>query len=91
MATVYEFELELDEAPAPELELEAEAAPELEIDSRIVMAGGAEYGGDYAVTPQLTQMVLPTQGFLMRDDLTVREIPVSRVTNPQDGLTVIIG
>ena len=75
----------------PVLELEADALADLDIDSRIVIAGGAEYDGDYSVTPRLTEIVLPTHGYLMRDDLTVLEIPVSLVTNPQDGLTVIIG
>lgn len=91
MVTVYDYELVMEEAPDPELELDAETLADLDVDSRIVIAGGAEYDGDYAVTPRLTEMVLPTQGYLMRDDLTVLEIPVSRVTNPQDGLTVIIG
>lgn len=91
MVTEYEYDLVMEEAPDPELELEADALADLDIDSRIVIAGGAEYDGDYSVTPRLTEIVLPTQGYLMRDDLTVLEIPVSRVTNPQDGLTVIIG
>lgn len=89
--TVYDYELEMDEVSEPELELDEVSAPGLEIDSQIVIVSGAQYEGSYSVTPRLDAVVLPTAGLVMRDDLTVEEIPVSRVTNPQDGLTVIIG
>lgn len=59
-----------------------------------VIPGGSYpvYEGDYEVTPRLNNdIVLGTQGHLMRDDVTVKEIPVSRVSNPQDGITVLIG
>jgi hypothetical protein len=34
---------------------------------------------------------LDTDRKLMADDVTVYEIPVTRTSNPQDGVTVLIG
>ena len=49
------------------------------------------YEGEYEVTPQLTAQTLETKEKLMRDDVTVHEIPVTRTTNPHGGETVVIG
>ena len=49
------------------------------------------YKGDYTVTPELDALVLPTNGFRMANDVVVREIPISRVSNLYGGITVIIG
>lgn len=49
------------------------------------------YGGSYEVTPRLYVQSLDTDGKLMRDDVTVYEIPVTRTTNPHGGQTVLIG
>lgn len=49
------------------------------------------YDGEYEVTPRLTEQTLETYHTIMRDDVTVHGIPITRVSNPQDGLTVLIG
>lgn len=50
-----------------------------------------EYEGEYEVTPRLFVQSLDTDGKLMRDDVTVYEIPITRTTNPSGGQTVLIG
>lgn len=52
---------------------------------------GDTYEGSYQVTPTLNDQTLETEGKVMRDDLTVYAIPISRVSNPYDGITVLIG
>ena len=49
------------------------------------------YEGEYEVTPQLTAQTLETEEKMMRHDVTVHEIPVTRTTNPHGGQTVVIG
>lgn len=49
------------------------------------------YEGEYTVTPSLSEQTLTTNQKLMLDNVTVYEIPVTRTSNPQGGLTVIIG
>lgn len=49
------------------------------------------YTGPYEVTPRLYQQEFETSQKLMNDDVTVYEIPITRTSNPQDGLTVLIG
>lgn len=55
-------------------------------------AGSAPaYDGPYEVTPTLEMQALGTQGKLMQHNVTVHEIPVTRTSNPYDGITVLIG
>lgn len=50
------------------------------------------YDGSYEVTPRLHDPVtLETAEKLMQDDVTIHEIPITRTSNPQDGITVLIG
>ena len=49
------------------------------------------YDGAYDVTPRVYAQTLETQGKSMSDDVTVYEIPVTSTSNPQGGLTVLIG
>lgn len=50
------------------------------------------YDGAYTVTPILHEaQTLNTKNKLLEDDISVLEIPVTRTTNPQGGLTVLIG
>ena len=51
----------------------------------------APYIGEYDVTPSFTAQTLQTRNKSMLNDVTVQSIPVSEVTNPQDGITVTIG
>lgn len=49
------------------------------------------YDGDYVVDPRFVSQTLETQGKVMRDDVTINEIAVSAVQNPQGGNTIWIG
>lgn len=49
------------------------------------------YDGSYEVTPRVHAQTLETEGKKMADDVTVYEIPVTRTSNLQGGLTVLIG
>jgi DNA/RNA endonuclease YhcR with UshA esterase domain len=60
----------------------------------VVIIGGTApiYDGDYEVTPRINvEQILQTDGKLMQDDVTVHEITISDVSNPQGGKTVTIG
>lgn len=53
---------------------------------------GDIYDGEYVVTPKAwEEVVLETQGYLMRDDVTVLEIPYYETSNLSGGKTAIIG
>ena len=49
------------------------------------------YRGPYVVIPKSYQQGLDTNGLKMLDDVTVEQIPYSRVSNPSGGDTVNIG
>lgn len=52
--------------------------------------GGRQYSGDYVVTPKAhDSTVLPTNGLLMMDDVTVVQIPYYETSNVS-GSTVYI-
>lgn len=48
------------------------------------------YEGDYTVEPHIYEQVLETRNKRMTDDLTINEILLSEVVNPQGGTTLII-
>lgn len=50
-----------------------------------------EYKGAYEVTPKLEAQTLPTASKVMRHNVEVKEIPITKVTNTSGGNTVIIG
>lgn len=49
-----------------------------------------EYDGPYEVTPRVQGQTLHTKNRRMTEDVTVRDIPVYRVSNPAGGSTVYI-
>lgn len=49
------------------------------------------YNGDYNIIPRVYQQVLETKDKVMLDDVTVENIPLSRVINLSNGYTVTIG
>ena len=55
------------------------------------LVGGELYQGDYEVTPQVNAQTLPTKTMVMKDDVTIHEIPYAEVTNTSGGLTATIG
>lgn len=50
-----------------------------------------KYTGDYIVIPKVTEQTLETAHKLMTDDVTIKEIPFSKVSNIFNGYTVNIG
>ena len=82
------------------LEIEVEDVDyeiELELDfaGEIIASGTAEnevYDGVYTIIPSaIADKVLPTAEKLMENDLTVKKIPYSEVSNNVGGTTVTIG
>lgn len=63
----------------------------MEVEVAFQLIDGDEYEGPYTVTPGFSEQTLATNQKLMLDNVTVYEIPVTRTSNPQGGLTVIIG
>lgn len=49
------------------------------------------YTGDYEITPKVNAQILPTADKVLTDDLTVKAIPIYKVANTQNGITVTIG
>ena len=49
------------------------------------------YTGNYIVDPRFETQTLETKNKLMYDNVTINEIAVSRVSNPQGGNTIWIG
>jgi hypothetical protein len=61
------------------------------ITTDVIGGDVAEYQGSYEVTPTIQEQVLPTALKVMRNDLTVKEIPYAEVSNASGGTTIIIG
>lgn len=55
------------------------------------MSEYAQYEGVYEVTPRLYGQSLETADKVLQNDVTIHQIPVSRVSNPYNGITVLIG
>lgn len=49
------------------------------------------YNGSYEITPTIEQQILQTKNKTMINDLTIKSIPYSEVTNTSNGITVTIG
>jgi hypothetical protein len=50
-----------------------------------------EYKGDYEVTPRFEEQTLQTALKVMRNDVVVKEISVTKIANSSGGNTVVIG
>lgn len=62
-----------------------------DMDAVIEVNISETYQGEYIVMPSLTEeTVLRTNGLLMTDDVTVKEIPYYETTNQSGGTTVYI-
>lgn len=53
--------------------------------------GGEKYEGNYEIVPKVQEQKLPTKNKLLTDDVTIKSIPVVKVSNASGGNTVIIG
>lgn len=57
-----------------------------------VNVGDAEiYTGSYEVTPQFHEQILETAHKVMRNDVKIKNIPITTVSNTSGGRTLIIG
>lgn len=73
-----------DVLPTPVLEFTIQAA--------FVEGVGKDYTGPYEVTPQLYKdILLPTKGSMLKEDITVLKVPQYEVTNAAGGTTLILG
>ena len=62
-----------------------------QLEANVVVEAVPAYDGAYEVTPRVYQQSLDTDGKMMANDLTIQEIPVTRTSNLEGGLTVLIG
>lgn len=49
------------------------------------------YAGSYQVNPSFLDQMLETAGLMMRENMTIKQIPIAEVSNNSGGVTVIIG
>ena len=52
--------------------------------------GGDPYDGDYIITPQIDEQIMPTKNKIMLNDVTISAIPFFNVGNTSGGSTVYI-
>lgn len=57
----------------------------------IIGADVEEYKGSCQIVPKFEEQVLPTCKKVLRDDVVIKEIPITKVSNTSGGNTVIIG
>ena len=67
-----------------------EAAIQAE-EVKVIRQDAPEYGGDYVVTPRVYEQYLPTTDRLLRNDVTIKKIPLLRTRNAAGGDTINIG
>ncbi len=53
--------------------------------------GIESYDGEYVVNPNFVEQILKTKYKMMKDDVVIEPITVSKTTNPSGGNTVYIG
>lgn len=70
---------------APEEVLDADLPGTL-----VITVDRESYDGPYEITPKVEAQTMATKGKVMRDNVTVLEVPVYRVANPSGGTTVYI-
>lgn len=58
---------------------------------QIVNKVGEVYEGEYEAVPKLEEQTLATAQKFMKDDIKIKQIPISVVSNTGGGNTVIIG
>lgn len=55
------------------------------------VVGIESYDGEYVVNPNFVEQILETKYKMMKDDVVIEPITVSKTTNPSGGNTVYIG
>ena len=59
--------------------------------SKPTFIGGEEYKGSYEVTPKVEAQTIPTKDKVLIEDMTIKAIPIFKVSNTTGGNTVFIG
>ena len=76
------------------LKIEQKAIPiELEIKDYIgtyTPEGIEQYEGDYTITPKVSEQKMQTKNKMMKDNVTIQQIPFHEFSN-ETGTTVVIG
>lgn len=87
------IELEVGDVEGIEFLVDDVDGLEMEMGDAVIHSSDVPYyEGATEVIPMLdTVQTLETEGTQLRSDITVREIPVVRTTNPYGGMTVLIG
>lgn len=87
------FEVEFEDDAAFELEFCDDTSFEADFgEYHTIVIGGAEYTGEYSVTPKIYEsQTLPTKNRRMNDDVKIHKIPTYEVSNASGGATLIIG
>lgn len=87
------LELVFDESPTLiDIDIGNDGTIDLGLSETIAVRGDpiAPYQGDYIITPKaFEEQIMPTNGLLMLDDVTVKRVPYYETTNPM-GQTVYI-
>lgn len=60
-------------------------------DANFGNVGGEKYEGNYEIVPKIQEQKLLTKNKLLTEDVTIKSIPVIKVSNASGGNTVIIG
>ena len=91
--TPIELEVLLDDEYDVELDISTDSELQLEVWGEFVRehTDYPDYTGEYVVTPSFDSQTLQTTGKIMRDDVSVEPITVSRTSNLAGGNTVYIG
>lgn len=72
------------------LTLYADKSQSMSVSANVQVVYGKSYDGEYVATPGFDDQVFLTNGLVMADDFTVREIPIHESPN-EFGTTFTIG
>ena len=89
-----DFKVQFSDGDAFEAKFSGSETPNFKAEmgeTQIVMVGAAPYDGEYIVTPDFEGQKLETANKIMGDDVTVKPILVSSVSNHAGGKTIYIG
>lgn len=86
------IDIYVNETSAVDIEVSDSSGIEIQIEGELIRVGDYEhYEGEYTFIPNFEQHKLQTKNKVMDSDLLVDSIPLTRVSNPSGGKTVIIG
>ena len=93
MAKLVEQTARLRGVISPEGSLRGKLRPEVSLRGRMAMGLVSDrpiYEGDSTVIPTVEEQTMKTRGKVMREDVTIRAIPIYEVSNAAGGATIYI-